>query len=169
MQHDTGVRKRTNVRDDERWRDSKRRKQAEGTKCKGEETPATEERGMRQRGIAWGLVPVLNISITDWVGTKNAFDPDSKGLLQNKHFFELAAAQWDSPREKVQRKALKGRGGKKKKNFSRWVESLQVSYLHYVVESFIFSSFVLFQDERCHMFCMCMKHWAHANFEEGGM
>lgn len=27
---------------------------------------------------------------------ENAFDPDSKGLLQNKHFFELAAALWDS-------------------------------------------------------------------------
>ncbi len=34
---------------------------------------------------------------------ENAFDPDSKGLLQNKHFFELAAAQWDSPREKIQK------------------------------------------------------------------
>lgn len=42
---------------------------------------------------------------------EEAFDPDSKGLLQNKHFFELAAAQWDSPRERVQKKY----SGKKKK------------------------------------------------------
>lgn len=49
---------------------------------------------MTEKEIARGSVPVLNISITDWV--ENAFDPDSKELLQNKHFYELATAQWDS-------------------------------------------------------------------------
>ena len=71
---------------------------------------------MREKGIAWGSVPVSKISITDWAATKNAFDPHSKALLPNKHFFELAAAQWDSPRENVQKMLWKEE--KKKKTFS---------------------------------------------------
>lgn len=62
--------------------------------------------------------------------SEHAFDPDSKGLLQNKHFFEFALVQWDSPREKVQEKKKK--------------EKEEVSYLHYVVESCFSSSAVLF-------------------------
>lgn len=49
----------------------------------------------------------------------NAFDPDSKGLLQNKHFFDLATAQWDSPREKVQQKKVL----KKKTFLNKWIPS----------------------------------------------
>lgn len=63
--------------------------------------------------LAWHL---LNIAITSY---KNAFDPDSKGLSQNKHFFELAAAQWDSPWETVQKKKII----KKVLSLAKWIPS----------------------------------------------
>lgn len=47
---------------------------------------------------------------------ENAFDPDSKGLfIKQAFFFELAAAQWDSPRGKKSRRKRK----KKKKEAQR--------------------------------------------------
>lgn len=74
-----------------------------GTKCKGEEMRASEQQ-QHECGRDWmrlgASIKYFNHRLSCY---ENAFDLDSKGLLQNKHFFELAAAQWDSPRENVQK------------------------------------------------------------------
>lgn len=87
-----------------------------GTKCKGE-----SECNCLKWAAAWegdctrpgASIKYFNHRLSCY---ENAFDPDSKELLQNKHFFELAAAQWDSPRDEVQK--MLWRRKKKKEAFS---------------------------------------------------
>lgn len=51
-----------------------------------------EKKGMREKGIARGLHGSIKYFSHSLSRYENTFDPDSKGLLQNKHYFELAAA-----------------------------------------------------------------------------
>lgn len=79
-----------------------------GTKCKGVEMQVSEESSsLRENDIACGLVPVLNISITDWVVMKMLLIQTPKDFYKTSISLELAAAQWDLPREEVQKNAVK--------------------------------------------------------------
>lgn len=89
--------RRINVRVKKRWGDS------QGENRRGK-TKVSVEKDFTRRGAR---IKYFNHRLSCY---ENAFDPDSKALLQNKYFFELAAAQWDSLKERVQKKT-------KKKNF----------------------------------------------------
>lgn len=65
------------------------KKHAGGAKCKGESVHVSEGKGE----IAWALRGSVKYFNHRLSLNENAFDPDSKGLLQNKRLFELAAAQ----------------------------------------------------------------------------
>lgn len=64
-------------------------KACRGTKCKGEPVQGSEGK----KEIVWALRGSIKYFNHRLSLNENAFDPDSKGLLQNKRLFELAAAQ----------------------------------------------------------------------------
>lgn len=79
------------------------------------ERRVSEEIGMREKEIAWGLVPALNISITDWVAMKMLLIHSPKDFYKTS--ISLSWLQHSGiHRGKKSKKCSEG--GKKKKLFS---------------------------------------------------
>lgn len=129
------------------------------------ERRVSEEIGMREKEIAWGLVPALNISITDWVAMKMLLIHSPKDFYKTS--ISLSWLQHSGiHRGKKSKKCSEGE--KKTKTFlTKWIPSKWVIFI--MLYKVIFSSSAVLlsiQDKRCNGFCMYIKCWEHANFED---